>query len=83
MKKLITHLRSQKEETRRHILHFLTLVFAVILFAFWVYSLGGSLSTESTKEAKKEVDLAPFSILKGNLVDGYNSISDPKIDVLE
>ena len=82
MKKIINRLRGQDEETRRHILHFLTAIFAVALFSFWVYSLGGN-PTESNLEAKKEADLAPFSILKGNLVDGYNSISDSELDVLE
>lgn len=66
MKKIIRHIRKQPEEVRRHILHLLTLVFAVILIALWVYSLGSNLTNEDT-QAKIEQDLRPFSVLKDNI----------------
>jgi hypothetical protein len=66
MRKLIRHIRKQPEETRRHILHFLTLVIAVILVALWVYSLGANLSDEDT-QTRIEQDLKPFSVLKDNI----------------
>lgn len=51
---------------RRHILHVLTVAFAVILVSLWVYSLGRDLSSEETQAELKD-DLAPFSVLKNNL----------------
>ena len=72
MRKIINHLRSKPEEVRRHILHLITLGFAVILIALWVYSLGTTLS----KDNKTSETLKPFSALKDNIVDGYNSISN-------
>ncbi len=66
MKKVIRHLRKQSEETRRHILHLLTVIFAILLLTLWVYSLGTNLSDENT-EAKIEQSIKPFSALKDNL----------------
>ncbi len=75
MRKIIHHIRKQSEETRRHILHFLTLVFGIILVSLWIYSLGAN-GASSESEVKKENELQPFSILKDNIVDGYKSISE-------
>lgn len=75
MKKLIRHLRKQPEEHRRGILHALTIIFAFVLFFLWTYSLGTSLASPETGTSLKE-DLKPFSVLKENIVDGYNSIRE-------
>ena len=75
MKKIINHIRNQSEEVRRHILHVLTIIFAIILALLWIYSLGTNLSNPDT-QAKISNDLKPFSALKANIVDGYQSISE-------
>jgi hypothetical protein len=74
MKRIIHHIRKQPEEIKRHILRILILCFAIILFFLWIYSLGKTLTSTDT-EAKINQDLKPFSALKANLIDGYNSIS--------
>jgi hypothetical protein len=74
MGKIINHLRKQPEQVRRHILHATTVIFAVILISLWVFSLGVNLTNPDT-QAKINNDLKPFSTLKANLIDGYNSIS--------
>lgn len=74
MKKIIHHLRKQPEEVRMHILHVLTAGMAVILLVLWVYSLGKTITNSDTQE-KVENDLKPFSVLKDNLVGGYQSLS--------
>ena len=72
MKKIIHHLRKQPEEMRRHILHILIFIVALIMIMLWVFSLGKNLSNPDTKTKMKQ-DLTPFTILKDNIVDGYNS----------
>lgn len=79
MKNIIHHIRKQPEQTRRHILHVTILGCAVILFFLWVYSLGRTF-TDSDNQAKISQDLKPFSALKANLIDGYNSLSEPNLD---
>ncbi|MFA6586170.1 MAG: hypothetical protein WCS86_03365 [Candidatus Paceibacterota bacterium] len=74
MKKIIHHLRRQPEEVRRHILHISIFVVAVIMISLWVLSLSKSLSSNDT-QIKMQQDLKPFSVLKDNIVDGYNSTS--------
>jgi len=74
MKKIIHNLRRQPEEVRRHVLHILIFVVAIIMVILWVFSLGKSLSNPDTKVKIKQ-DLEPFSVLKDNLVDGYKSTS--------
>ncbi|MSU44903.1 hypothetical protein EXS45_01860 [Candidatus Nomurabacteria bacterium] len=75
MKKIIHHIRSQSEEARRHILHVLTIIFAIILLFLWIFSLGVSLTDPDT-EVRINNDLKPFSALKDNLIGGYKSILD-------
>ncbi|HAS80456.1 MAG: hypothetical protein UR25_C0001G0059 [Candidatus Nomurabacteria bacterium GW2011_GWE1_32_28] len=75
MKKFINHLRRQPEETRRHILHILIFVVAIIMIIFWVFSLGTNLTSVDTQVKMKE-DLKPFTVLKDNIVDGYKSTSE-------
>lgn len=72
MKKIIHKLRRQPEEVRRHILHVLIFALAFIMAILWVFSLGKSLSNPDTKIKIKQ-DLKPFSTLKDNIIDGYNS----------
>lgn len=82
MKKMIRHIRRQPEETRRHLLHVLMIIAAIILFSLWVYSLGTNLSNQDM-QAKVKNDLNPFSALKDNLIGGYNSISEPNLSAEE
>jgi hypothetical protein len=79
MEKIIQHIRKQPEEVRRHILHVLTVVFAVILVFLWIYSLGTTLTSSDT-QAKINQDLKPFSALKDNLVGGYINITKPDLN---
>jgi len=74
MKKIIHHLRRQPEEVRTHILHILTVSASVILVLLWIYSLGTTISNPQTVTETKQ-DLQPFSVLKDNLVGGYQSMS--------
>lgn len=75
MKKLIHHLRRQPEEVRRHVLHILIFVVAIIMIILWIFSLGKSLTNPDT-QVKIKQDLEPFSVLKDNIVNGYKSTSD-------
>ncbi len=75
MKKIIHNLREQPEEVRRHILHILIFFAVIIMIILWIFSLGKNLSNPDT-QIKIKQDLQPFSILKDNLVDGYQSTSD-------
>ena len=77
MRKIIHHIRRQPEHIKKHILHILTAVFAVVLVLLWVYSLGTNFTDTST-QAKMDQDLKPFSALKANLIDGYNSLGEPQ-----
>lgn len=74
MKKIIHHLRKQSEETRKHILHIATVSFGIILVFLWIFTLGKSFSNPDLKIKIKQ-DLKPFSVLKDNLVGGYQNIS--------
>jgi len=75
MKKIIHHIRNQSEEVRRHILNILTVVAGIILVLLWIYSLGTSL-TNPDMQAKANNELKTFSILKANLIGGYQSITN-------
>ena len=79
MKKIIHHIRKQPERVKRYILHVTILACAVVLFLFWIYSLGTTLTNTDT-QAKMTRDLKPISTLKANLIDGYNSLSEPNLD---
>ncbi|OGI60566.1 hypothetical protein A2641_03470 [Candidatus Nomurabacteria bacterium RIFCSPHIGHO2_01_FULL_37_25] len=79
MKKIIHHVRRQPEEIRRHILHFLTAVAGIVLVMLWFYSLGRNLNNPDT-QVKVNNELKPFSVLKGNIIDGYQSITNPNPD---
>jgi len=83
MEKTINHLRNKSEEERRHLLHFFTILFAIILFLAWTYSLGHTFSDPETKAKLKE-DVQPFQSLKENLSDGaQNSIDVSPISELQ
>lgn len=56
MKKIIHHLRKQKEEDRRHILHISIFIATVLLFILWSYSLGTTLAGSSIKEDFQELN---------------------------
>ncbi len=75
MRQIIHNIRKQSETTRRHILHGLTFVFGLVLLSLWVYSLGTNLSNKDT-QVKLSNDLKPLSALKGNLIGGYQNITN-------
>lgn len=79
---MIHNLRRQPEEVRRHILHILILIAAIIMVILWIFSLGKNLTNPDT-QVKIEQDLKPFSVLKDNIVDGYNSTLDTNPSVVE
>lgn len=74
MRRVIHHLRRQPEEVRRQVLYVATCVLGIILALLWVYSLGSRLEATSTEEFRE--DLAPLSDIKGNVIDGYNNLSE-------
>ena len=76
MKKIIHHIRKQPEHIKRHILRVTILACAVVLFLFWIYSLGTTL-TNTDAQVKMSQDLKPFSVLKDNIKEQYNNISAP------
>ena len=77
MRKMIHNLRRQPEHVRRHILHVATVVAGVILIALWIYSLGANFNNPDA-EARMSNDLQPLSVLKDNVVDGYQSLGQPQ-----
>jgi len=76
MRNIIHHVRRQPEHVRRNILHIFIIACAVILVLLWIYSLGNAL-TSPDNQAKVTQDMKPFSALKDDMVNGYNSISQP------
>lgn len=68
MKKILHHLRRQPEEVRRHVLHLIILIVALVMLGLWILSLGSNLSNTDTQEKMKK-DLAPFSQLKDNVLN--------------
>ena len=85
VKKVVRHLRNKPEKERRHILNLSMFVVVGFMFVLWVVSLGVSFNEPEEKKVIKE-SLKPFSVLKSNLLDGYNSISGEEnapIDVIE
>ncbi len=79
MHKIIHHvkkIRQQPEHIRRTILYISVGIAAVVLFSLWVYSLGTGLQSEDTK-AKAIQEVKPFSVLKDNITEQYNNISNP------
>jgi len=82
MRKFIHKLRQKPEEERRHILHIVTIVAAIVMIVLWTYSLGKSLTNPETKVKIKQ-DLKPFSALKENIMGGYKNISNTSSSVIE
>ena len=79
MKKIIHKLRNRSEEERRHILHISTFVLGLFLILLWTFTLGRTITSPETK-IKAQQDLKPFSVLKDNLVGGYESIKGANSD---
>jgi hypothetical protein len=69
MKKIIYHLRRQPEEVRRHVLHIIIFILAIVMITLWIFSLSKNLSDKDT-QIKMKQDLQPFSELKDNIVNG-------------
>jgi hypothetical protein len=79
MKKVIHHIkkiREQPEHVRRTILYITIGFFAVILFLLWIYSLGTAMTGEEAK-IKIDQNIKPFSVIKDNITNQYNNISNP------
>ena len=68
MRKIIHHLRKQPEEVRRHVLHLLIFIIALVMIILWIFSLGKSLSSEDT-QIKMKQDLQPFNTLKDSITN--------------
>lgn len=83
MEKIHHHLRKirkQPEHIKRHILHAVTIILGIILILLWVYTLGNNISDED-KKIKTVNDLKPLSVLKENVVDGYNDLGNNSLDI--
>ena len=72
MKKIIHNLRNRPEEQRRHILHIIVFIFAIILITLWIYSLGTSVASKENKKQMKS-DLQPFNLLKNSITNTTNN----------
>lgn len=72
IRKIVRHLRNKPEEERRHILNLFMFFVIVFMFILWIFSLGQTLGNPESK-VKIKKDLQPFSVLKSNLIDGFNS----------
>ena len=68
-------MRNQPEKVRRHILHVSTAVLGVVLVLLWFYSLGTTLANPDVA-VKINNDLKPFSALRANLINGYQSFTE-------
>lgn len=66
MKRVIHHIRKQPEHVKRHILHIMIVICAVVLFSFWIFSLGKTFS-DSGAQLQMKQDLKPFSLIKDNI----------------
>jgi hypothetical protein len=71
MKKIIHKLRERPEEERRHLLHIITFLAAVIMIILWIWSLGRSVTNPDTK-IKMQQDLQPFSNFGNNITGNTN-----------
>jgi len=74
MKKIIHNLRQKPEQTRRHIVHIFMVIVGAILVSLWIWSLGKTFSNPEVQTKMKQ-DLQPFTLLKDNIVNGYNSVT--------
>ncbi len=81
MRKIIHHLRRQPEAIKKHILHVMTIILAIILLLLWIYSLGRNLASSDT-QAKISNDVKPFTALKDGLIGGYKSMGESQSDTL-
>ena len=73
MQKIIHHLRSKSETTKRHILRICMIFFIIVLVILLFYSLGQNFNNVDTQIKMKE-SLKPFDSLKENIIGGYNSL---------
>lgn len=74
MKKIIHNLRKRPEEERRHILHSIIFLCAIIVIIIWIYSLGTHLTKRENIEPLKD-DLEPFSDLSKDLSNDYKDFN--------
>lgn len=75
MRKTIYKLRTQPEHVRKQILYITTFAGGLIMVLLWIVSLGHTFKDTDTKASIKN-DLEPLKVLKDNISDGYNSISN-------
>ncbi len=73
MRRIINHLRKQPESVRTHVLHVSTAVCALVLVLLWVVSIGTNFTGPGANTQTSSA-IQPFSALKDNLVDGFQSI---------
>jgi len=76
MRKIINHLRSQPDETKRHVVHLTTFIFTVFLVLIWIFTLGTTLGGPETQKGVAK-DVAPFASLKDNVTAGYQDYTNP------
>lgn len=66
IQKTIEHLRRQPHETKHHIINSLMILFGLVLFVFWTWSLGADVKSPETALKIKE-DFQPFVELSQDL----------------
>lgn len=82
IRKVVRHLRNRSEEERRHILTVSMICVCVVMAVLWTWSLGESIAKEETFVKAKE-DLKPFSVLKSNLIDSWNTAGESSENPVE
>jgi hypothetical protein len=65
MKKIIHNLRQKPEHVRRHILHLVTIICAIILIFLWIYSLSSNLSDGTVGQQIKDT-VQPLTLQNNN-----------------
>jgi len=80
----IHKLRQRPEEERRHLLHIFMFIAVILLFVLWAFSLGaGNVKQKEAKVKQDRKGLETFSVLKENIVSGFESIKADTSEIVE
>ena len=71
MKNFVKKLREKPEEERKHILHISTFVCAILLIAFWSFTLKQDFS-DPDLQVRVQQEVKPFKDLQANVLDSYD-----------
>jgi hypothetical protein len=72
----VTHLRSQSEETRRHILTMSMVVVGAILVLVWIATLGAFSAAPVQTAEETPTGVKPFDLVQTNFENAWQTVSD-------